>query len=141
MQLFLEVSGQTFGKMLSDQMCGITETTEALEHFKPQTPCCTVGQAEEVALNEALVGSSGRVHAALLDSINLVGAMEALFELVRAANRYMDEREAHFAASPAGERAQETPQTAPQLLLLLPTCIWPCMIYDGECLYVMTVFT
>ena len=56
-----------------------------------------------MALNEALVGSSGRVHAALLDSINLVGAMEALFELVRTANRYMDEREAQFAASPAGE--------------------------------------
>ena len=32
--------------------------------------------------------------AALLDSINLSGAMDALFDLVRSANRYMDEREA-----------------------------------------------
>lgn len=72
------------------------------ERFK-QRGACAVGQAEEVALNQALVDASGRVHTALLDSINLVGAMEALFELVRAGNKYMDEREAQFAASPPGE--------------------------------------
>ena len=38
--------------------------------------------------------------AALLDSINLASAMDALFELVRCANRYMDEREASAAADP-----------------------------------------
>ena len=61
-------------------------------------------QAEEVALNQALLRATAGVHACLLDSINLVGAMEALFELVRESNRYMDAREGGSAASPPGAR-------------------------------------
>lgn len=51
-------------------------------------------QDKEEALSADLTASRNRVDAALLDSINLSGAMEALFDLVRSANRYMDEREA-----------------------------------------------
>ena len=63
---------------------------------------CAWGQGEEGELDQALLGASAKVHAALLDSINLAGAMEALFELVKAANKYMDEREAGHTATPPG---------------------------------------
>ena len=57
-------------------------------------------QDKEVQLSTELSAARTGVDAALLDSINLAGAMDALFELVRCANRYMDEREASAAADP-----------------------------------------
>ena len=51
-------------------------------------------QDKEQALSADLTSARNRVDAALLDSINLSGTMDALFDLVRSANRYMDEREA-----------------------------------------------
>ncbi len=63
---------------------------------------CAVPQEAEVALNQALLRASAGVHGCLLDSINLAGAMEALLALVREGNRYLDEREGGFAASPPG---------------------------------------
>ena len=51
-------------------------------------------QDKEEALSADLLTARNRVDAALLDSINLSGAMNVLFDLVRSANRYMDEREA-----------------------------------------------
>ena len=57
-------------------------------------------QDKEAQLSSELSAARAGVDAALLDSINLAGAMDALFELVRCANRYMDEREASAAADP-----------------------------------------
>ena len=66
--------------------------------------CILIVQEDEVKLDQALEEGRRRVHGALLDSLNLAGAMEALGELVRAANKYMDKREAQSAASPPGAR-------------------------------------
>ena len=58
-------------------------------------------QDKEERLSADLTSVRDRVDAALLDSINLAGAMDALFDLVRCANRYMDEREASAATDPS----------------------------------------
>ena len=49
---------------------------------------------EEEALLADLTSARSRVDAALLDSLNLSGAMDALFDLVESGNRFMRERDA-----------------------------------------------
>ena len=49
-------------------------------------------QDKEEDLFTKLTSAGSKVDAALLDSINLSGAMDALFELVDSANKYMHDR-------------------------------------------------
>ncbi len=51
-------------------------------------------QDKEKALSADLASARSDVNDALLDSINLSGALDALLELVRKVNRYLNEREA-----------------------------------------------
>jgi cysteinyl-tRNA synthetase len=59
-------------------------------------------QAEERELNKAHRETSAKVHAALLDSIDVSTAMNALLELVSKANIYIKAREQQYAATPRG---------------------------------------
>ncbi len=63
-------------------------------------------QDKEDDLAAELTLARNKVDEALLDSINLSGALDALFDLVKSANRYMDEREAS-AEKNKGERSQQ----------------------------------
>ena len=63
-------------------------------------------QDKEEALSADLTSARNKVDEALLDSINLSGAIDALFDLVRSANRYMDDREAS-AEKDKGECTQQ----------------------------------
>ena len=83
--------------------CRIRRETDAhaiLHKLAWVIPLQTGLQDKEAQLSSELSTARAGVDAALLDSINLAGAMDALFELVRCANRYMDEREASAAADP-----------------------------------------
>ena len=62
-------------------------------------------QDEEQSLSADLSLAHERVDNALLDSINLSGAMHALFDLVRSANRYMAEREASAAKDGGAQKS------------------------------------
>ncbi|KAK9906729.1 hypothetical protein WJX75_006969 [Coccomyxa subellipsoidea] len=63
-------------------------------------------EAEERELNKAHRETSAKVHAALLDSIDVSTAMNALLELVSKANIYIKAREQQYAATPRGPPPQ-----------------------------------
>ncbi|CAL5227811.1 g10837 [Coccomyxa viridis] len=66
-----------------------------LAKFKPVSRrLATKRLDKEDDLAADLTLARNKVDEALLDSINLSGALDALFDLVKSANRYMDEREA-----------------------------------------------
>jgi len=69
-------------------------------------------QDKEEALSADLSIAREKVDAALLDSINLSGAMDALFDLVRSGNRYMDEREASAATDKGVHALDARPRDA-----------------------------
>lgn len=59
-------------------------------------------QAEEKELDGTLAATSAKVHAALLDSVDVCTAMSALLDLVSKTNIYIKAREQHYAATPKG---------------------------------------
>jgi len=60
---------------------------------------------EEAALNAAISEAQGKVHDAMLDSINMPAVMDTLSELIKQANKYMSSREAAAAGGGAPPQA------------------------------------
>ncbi|BDA46365.1 Cysteine-tRNA ligase, cytoplasmic [Coccomyxa sp. Obi] len=63
-------------------------------------------EAEEKELDGTLAATSAKVHAALLDSIDVCTAVSALLDLVSKTNIYIKAREQHYAATPRGPPPQ-----------------------------------
>ncbi|MEW5310069.1 MAG: hypothetical protein WDW38_001900 [Sanguina aurantia] len=56
-------------------------------------------QLEEMLLNDKIQSTQTAVHAALLDSINTAGALDAVSDLIKAVNKYLSTKEALLASA------------------------------------------
>ncbi|MEW5303562.1 MAG: hypothetical protein WDW36_006242 [Sanguina aurantia] len=69
-------------------------------------------QTEEMLLNDKIQSTQAAVHAALLDSINTAGALDAVSDLIKAVNKYLSTKEALLASAAHSASASPTATAA-----------------------------